>query len=187
MHAIGKDNDKNKAIIVREGGGNYMQEATQAPFNEGVTPQELVRLAKAGMIWVRQSVCLCNIWLPPDQHVRRDTQQDQHKKRVKTEKQAAGKHAEDPKPSQPVETQNNTQEVETQNRTQQVSQPVETQNRAQEVCTACGKTAAMVGIKKLMKCSACTIEPLYCSAACQRACWGAHKAVCRENRKQASN
>ncbi len=54
-----------------------------------------------------------------------------------------------------------------------------------EACVACGKTAADVGVKKLLKCSACTVAPRYCSAACQHACWKAHKAECRANKNAA--
>jgi hypothetical protein len=43
-------------------------------------------------------------------------------------------------------------------------------SRVTDSCAACGKTAAEVGIKKLLKCSACMIEPLYCSGECQRVC-----------------
>jgi hypothetical protein len=40
-----------------------------------------------------------------------------------------------------------------------------------EVCAACGKTSADTGSQSLMRCSACTIAPRYCSVACQKACW----------------
>jgi hypothetical protein len=50
-------------------------------------------------------------------------------------------------------------------------------------CQACGKTSEDVGMKQLLKCSACTLATRYCSAACQKACWGAHKAECKANRK----
>jgi hypothetical protein len=58
-------------------------------------------------------------------------------------------------------------------------------NDDSDVCVACGKTAADVecGAGKLLRCSACTIAPKYCSVACQRACWKAHKAECKANRK----
>ena len=52
-----------------------------------------------------------------------------------------------------------------------------------DVCVACGKSAVDVGKSRLMKCSACTIAPMYCSSACQQACWPAHKAECKANRK----
>jgi hypothetical protein len=55
-------------------------------------------------------------------------------------------------------------------------------SKSVEVCVACGRSAADVGAKKLLKCSACTIAPMYCSAECQKACWGAHKAECKANR-----
>ena len=56
---------------------------------------------------------------------------------------------------------------------------------ATQVCVACGKSAVDVRVKKLLKCSACTIEPKYCSVECQHACWPAHKAECKANRKPA--
>jgi hypothetical protein len=52
-----------------------------------------------------------------------------------------------------------------------------------DVCVSCGKTAADIGAKKLLKCSGCTIAPRYCSAACQKAGWKAHMAACKANRK----
>jgi hypothetical protein len=55
--------------------------------------------------------------------------------------------------------------------------------KGSDACAACGKTAADAGVAKLLKCSACTIAPLYCSAACQKACWKAHKADCKANKK----
>ncbi len=58
--------------------------------------------------------------------------------------------------------------------------------RVDEVCMACGKNAADVGVAKLLKCSGCTNAPRYCSAECQRACWGAHKAECKANKKKPS-
>jgi hypothetical protein len=54
--------------------------------------------------------------------------------------------------------------------------------RVTEPCACCGKTAAMCGLQQLRSCSACTIGPKYCSVACQRASWGAHKAECKANR-----
>jgi hypothetical protein len=54
--------------------------------------------------------------------------------------------------------------------------------RVTEPCAGCGKTAAVCGLERLMQCSACTIAPKYCSAACQKACWPAHKAECKANR-----
>jgi hypothetical protein len=54
--------------------------------------------------------------------------------------------------------------------------------RVTEPCAGCGKTAAVCGLERLMQCSACTIAPKYCSAACQKACWPAHKAECTANR-----
>jgi hypothetical protein len=55
---------------------------------------------------------------------------------------------------------------------------------SQDVCVACGKTAQDSGMAKLLKCSACTIAPMYCSAACQRACWPQHKAQCKANKRK---
>ena len=54
-----------------------------------------------------------------------------------------------------------------------------------KACVACGKTCAdLGGGKKLVKCSACTIEPYYCSVECQKLCWYAHKTECKENKKR---
>jgi hypothetical protein len=52
-----------------------------------------------------------------------------------------------------------------------------------DACVACGKTSADVGVKALLRCSACSIAPLYCSVECQRACRKAHKAECKANKK----
>jgi hypothetical protein len=54
----------------------------------------------------------------------------------------------------------------------------------QATCVACSKTAAMLGVEKLLKCSACTLAPSYCSVECQRACWKEHKSECKANTKQ---
>jgi hypothetical protein len=62
-----------------------------------------------------------------------------------------------------------------------VKRPVS--GRLGEVCVACGKTCADVGMKQLLKCSGCTLAPKYCSAACQKECWPAHKTECKANRK----
>jgi hypothetical protein len=51
-------------------------------------------------------------------------------------------------------------------------------------CVACGKTAVTLGTK-LLRCSACTLAPSYCSVGCQKACWKEHKAECKANRKPA--
>ncbi len=55
--------------------------------------------------------------------------------------------------------------------------------KAGRQCVACGSTAADAGLAKLLKCSVCTMALAYCSAACQLACWPAHKAECKANRK----
>jgi hypothetical protein len=52
-----------------------------------------------------------------------------------------------------------------------------------EECAGCGKTSSDCGLKQLLKCSACTIAPCYCGHECQKACWPAHKAECKANRK----
>jgi hypothetical protein len=57
------------------------------------------------------------------------------------------------------------------------------ENASMETCVCCGKTAVMVGLKRLERCSACTIAPTYCGVECQRACWRAHKDACKANRK----
>jgi hypothetical protein len=51
-----------------------------------------------------------------------------------------------------------------------------------ETCSACGKTAQDMGLKALLRCSACTIAPVYCCVECQRICWREHKAECKANR-----
>ena len=56
----------------------------------------------------------------------------------------------------------------------------------EKVCSGCGKSAVDAGVEKLLKCSVCTIAPSYCSAACQKACWKAHKTECKANRKPES-
>jgi hypothetical protein len=52
------------------------------------------------------------------------------------------------------------------------------------VCANCGKNAALAGLERLLQCNACTIAPFYCGIECQKACWGAHKAECKANRKK---
>ncbi len=37
-----------------------------------------------------------------------------------------------------------------------------------EACSSCGKTASEAGLARLLRCSACTIGPLYCGAECQK-------------------
>ncbi len=56
--------------------------------------------------------------------------------------------------------------------------------KAIEACMGCGKTVTDAGVR-LFKCSACTIEPTYCSTACQHKCWSEHKAECKANKKSA--
>jgi hypothetical protein len=58
--------------------------------------------------------------------------------------------------------------------------------KAKKLCVACGKLAAEMAGKKMLKCSGCTLEPHYCSTECQRLCWHAHKAECRANKKPSS-
>jgi hypothetical protein len=50
-------------------------------------------------------------------------------------------------------------------------------------CVVCGKTAAGIGARQLLKCSGCTIAPLYCGGECQKAHWKTHKAECKANKK----
>ncbi len=66
----------------------------------------------------------------------------------------------------------------TQSQTQTVKR-----NKTPLVCASCGKCEDELGESSLLQCSACTIAPLYCSVACQRASWSAHKAECRANKK----
>ncbi len=58
------------------------------------------------------------------------------------------------------------------------------QQQQAAACVACGKTAEMLGVDKLLHCSACTLAPCYCSVECQRACWKEHKAECKANKKK---
>jgi hypothetical protein len=53
--------------------------------------------------------------------------------------------------------------------------------RPSRTCSACGRTAKDLGLRHLLTCGGCTIAPLYCGVACQRACWKAHTRECREN------
>jgi stage V sporulation protein SpoVS len=50
-------------------------------------------------------------------------------------------------------------------------------------CVECGKSAKLLGVECLMKCSACTTGALYCSVECQKAAWPKHKAECKANRR----
>ncbi len=67
-----------------------------------------------------------------------------------------------------------------------VNAQVREAQKMEEACMACGKTRAQQGMKPLLMCSACTIQPKYCSMECQKACWHAHKAGCKANRKASS-
>ncbi len=58
------------------------------------------------------------------------------------------------------------------------------QKKKAEACTACGQTAEELGLSRMLRCSACTVSPLYCSAACQKASWSAHKAECKVNKRK---
>jgi hypothetical protein len=57
------------------------------------------------------------------------------------------------------------------------------ERKIREVCVNCGKQAAEMPLQRLLKCSACTIMPAYCSTECQKACWKGHKVECKANRK----
>ncbi len=57
------------------------------------------------------------------------------------------------------------------------------QAKRAEACVACGRSAEVLGLRRMLKCSACTIAPLYCCVQCQKACWGTHKAECKANRR----
>ncbi len=50
-------------------------------------------------------------------------------------------------------------------------------------CAGCGRTAGEMGVQQLLKCSVCTIAPMYCGTECQKAQWKTHKAECKANRK----
>ena len=51
-----------------------------------------------------------------------------------------------------------------------------------EACSACGKTAQQAGLSRLLRCSGCTVAPLYCCGECQKGAWGKHKVECKANR-----
>ncbi len=42
-------------------------------------------------------------------------------------------------------------------------------------------------MRRLHECGACTLAPKYCGVECQRACWKAHKAECKANRRSDTN
>jgi hypothetical protein len=63
------------------------------------------------------------------------------------------------------------------------SKEIKNAKRLEQACVTCGRTAEELGIERLLKCSACTIRPPYCSAECQRSDWAVHKAECRMNKR----
>jgi uncharacterized CHY-type Zn-finger protein len=63
---------------------------------------------------------------------------------------------------------------------------MEQRQKMTESCVVCGKTRAELGVEGLMRCSACTVEPKYCSVGCQKAHWKGHKAECKANRREPS-
>lgn len=59
------------------------------------------------------------------------------------------------------------------------SGPSSAGNRSRDsACVICGKHAGEPGVAKLQSCARCH-SARYCSTACQRADWPAHKAACR--------
>jgi hypothetical protein len=56
--------------------------------------------------------------------------------------------------------------------------------RMAQLCVGCGKTREQLDMRPLLRCSACTVAPGYCGAACQKAHWPAHKVECKANRKK---
>jgi hypothetical protein len=68
--------------------------------------------------------------------------------------------------------------------TEELAQAREREKLAQK-CVGCGKTAADMGVQQLLKCSGCSMAPLYCGSQCQKAQWKEHKAECKANRKKA--
>jgi hypothetical protein len=52
-----------------------------------------------------------------------------------------------------------------------------------KMCLECGKSAKLLGVQRLTRCSGCTTRALYCSVECQKAAWPKHKAECKANRK----
>ena len=50
-------------------------------------------------------------------------------------------------------------------------------------CAGCGKSAVDAGLRKLRKCAGCG-RAEYCSRACQKQAWPAHKAACRAARNE---
>jgi hypothetical protein len=63
------------------------------------------------------------------------------------------------------------------------SEPDNASHKQIEACVACSKTPAELGMARLLKCSACTLAPAYCSGECQRVHWRAHKSDCKAHRK----
>ncbi len=63
------------------------------------------------------------------------------------------------------------------------STPSTAARKESRACTACGKSQEELGGIRLLKCSACTLAPRYCSAACQKISWSTHKAECKTNKK----
>jgi hypothetical protein len=159
--AISQGHCRNMEVIAKHGGQEYVRHAKDAPFRDVITRQDISSLPDS-VEELPNSVR--NAWLQEYEaiaHCRSDS--DQHD-RCETSEEA---HVEKPVCTEPADKQQHA-----------VVEP-----KAPEVCYACGKTAAAQGRRRLLKCSACTIEPLYCSAECQRACWGDHRAKCLANRK----
>jgi hypothetical protein len=51
-------------------------------------------------------------------------------------------------------------------------------------CVSCYKTSRDAGLPQLLRCSACTLAPTYCSVACQKTAWAVHKAECKAHKKK---
>jgi hypothetical protein len=55
-------------------------------------------------------------------------------------------------------------------------------HKSPKVCSACGKSSDEMGKRKMLRCSVCSVAPVYCSTECQHAAWPGHKAECKANR-----